>query len=177
MTEKSGIEMIEDIMSKINLLERRFVVMEQMVKELLSRANGFVPNVVETRPTVSSTAVQKTGTTPMMNKQATIAPTDMAKKNVKIGDLPISNTDTKTRVMGKIKGSDGRFISGVNVKIHNINHQVIKETKTNRAGDWMCFLPPGRYNAEYYLKDIIHANVNFNVEAGQTVFRVAQPQL
>jgi hypothetical protein len=104
-------------------------------------------------------------------------PTTIARKEVKIGDPPVGSVkNTTTRVMGKIKDTNGRFISGVNVKVSDKNGQVVKETRTNRAGDWMCFLPPGQYDAEYYLKNIVHNNVRFNVEEGQTVFRVAQPQ-
>jgi len=190
MTEKSGLEMIEEIMNRIALLERRFTNIEQMMKELLNRANGFgkpsLSAVAEQpRPTIVSTGVppQKLGDPPVVDLpegqgKITIDPTDIIRKSAKIGDLPANvNTNAKAKVMGKIKDKDGRFVSGVNVKVYDGTNQMVKETKTNRAGEWMSFLPPGQYNAEYYLKDLIHTSVRFHVEEGQTVFRVAQPQL
>lgn len=194
MAEKSGLEMIEDIMNKVILFERRITNIEQMMKELLNRANGFEnpqiskPSLAavadQPRPSIVGTGIppQKIGDAPVIDTseiegKIVIDPTNVARKEVKIGDPPPGAvTSTKTKIMGKIKDKDGRFVSGVNVKVSAPNGQIIKETRTNRAGDWMCFLPPGQYNAEYYLKDLIYANVRFNVEEGQTIHRVAQPQ-
>jgi hypothetical protein len=193
MAEKSGLEMIEDIMKKVDLLERRFTNIEQMMKEMLNRANGFEgprkPSMCATaaqpRPSMMPTGIppQKIGDAPVVElpeeegQEVMLGPENIARKEIQIGDTPPGVvTGAKTKVMGKIKDTDGRFVSGVNVKVSDANGQVVKETRTNRAGDWMCFLPPGQYGAEYYLKDMIHANVRFHLEEGQTVFRVAQPQ-
>ena len=51
---------------------------------------------------------------------------------------------------------------------------MVKETKTNRAGEWMCFLPVGKYKAEYKLEGIVDSSVNFQIKSGQTLLRVAQ---
>ena len=39
MSEKSGIQMIEELIDKVELLDRRFIIVEQMMKELLNRSN------------------------------------------------------------------------------------------------------------------------------------------
>lgn len=165
MTERSGIEMIEDLLNKVTELDRRYVVIEQLLKELLNRANGFgpptkieAPKLVATEPTQSRPSI-KTSQEP-------------GQQEVSIGQ----NTEETYKAMGKIKDKQDRMRSGVNVTIYDDNNKIIKKTKTNRAGEWMAFLPTGRYSAEYYLKDEIHANVTFTVQAG-TITRVSQPEI
>jgi hypothetical protein len=156
---KSGIEMIENLCRKVELLNKRFEIIEQNTKELLNRANGFtkpVPQQDVSKPSIASTAPVP----------------QIAEEQPKEQKAPNS-----IKVMGKIKNKEGKSVSGVNVKIFNSNNQVVKETKTNRAGDWMCFLPPGKYGAEYFLENVIQANVGFNISPEQKLLRVAQPQL
>jgi hypothetical protein len=150
MTEQSGIEMLKDLLKKIDLLSKRFDVIEQNTKVLLSRANSVAAQPVAVPP----------GLKPTTSGSST------AKKKEIIA----------SKVMGKIKNNEGRAVSGVRVKIFNSNSHVIKETRTNRAGDWMCFLPPGKYGAEYFLEGMINANVNFIVTDKQRLIRVAQPK-
>ena len=166
MSEKSGLEMLEELLQKVNLLNKRFEVIEQNTKELMNRANGFeIP-----KKEIKNSTIEK----PKTNLQPIISSTitDPTGK-MQINEPKPKNT---TKVIGKIKGKDGKYLSGVAVKVFNGSGEIIKETKTNRAGEWMSFLPPGRYGAEYILENIIHANVTFNVVDGQTVLRVAQPK-
>jgi hypothetical protein len=166
---KSGIEMIEEIVEKISLLDRRFTIIEQMMKELLNKANNSVQCKSEKPPSIGATS-------PLPELQ--IKPKTNVIPAAKIGEAPVGNVKTKTsRVMGKIKNSEGRVVSGVRVKVFDDNNNIVKETKTNKAGEWMCFLPPGKYGAEYFLKDMINANVNFNVTSDQKLIRVAQANI
>ena len=164
MAEKSGIEILDNINSRIDLIEKRFTNVEQMMKELLNRAN----TIKDLRPTISSEAKIDTGVkieTPSVKTEDTI----------KIGDPSvITPPNQKIKVLGQIKNKEGRYVSGALVKIFNESSQVIKETKTNKAGEWMCLLPAGKYKAEYFLKDIVSGNVSFNALLGQTLLRVAQ---
>jgi hypothetical protein len=148
---KSGIEMIEDIVEQVALLNRRSKIIEQNIKELLNRANGITATH---RAPVNITDLKPTTATPTINKKTVRA----------------------SKVMGKIKNELNRAVSGVQINITNENGQIIKATKTNRAGDWMCFLAPGKYAAHYFLKDMIDTNVKFIVTEEQRLIRVAQPQ-
>lgn len=180
MSEKSGIQMIEEIMERIEMLDRRFTIVEQMMKELMNRTSVLAQPLCEIpeeeiKPVGPGPSIGATDPLPKID----VTPETMqAPKAPEIGDPPggVKATTINSKAMGKIKNSDGRAVSGVAVKIFDGNNNVIKETKTNRAGDWMCFLPPGRYKAEYFLKDMISANVNFNITPGQTLIRVAQPK-
>jgi len=147
---KSGIKMIEELADAVALLGKRFEVIEQNTKILLKRANGS-----QIKAQGAALTGLKPTTTAAKTKQSSV---------------------TASKVMGKIKNQEGKAVSGVKVKIFNEHSHIIKETKTNRAGDWMCFLPPGKYGAEYFLKDMINANVNFIVTSEQRLIRVAQPQ-
>lgn len=149
---KSGIEILENLEEAVALLSKRFEVMEQNTKEILNRLNmnqnkPTMKETVQERPTITSTVP---------------APTEE--------QLPAT-----TKVLGKLKNKEDKMLAGVLVKIFNSGNKVIKETKTNRAGEWMCFLPPGYYKAEYLLENIINANVSFSVSPEQQLLRVPQP--
>jgi len=161
MSEKSGMEMLEEIIDGLYLLNRRFEVIEQTMKEVLNRMNGFQPTQsceVVAKPTIASTV-----------------PVPTLPAGPVLGQPPVVNAGGTTKVMGKIK-YENRSLIGVSVTIKNSQGEMVKETKTNRAGEWISFLPVGKYKAEYVLAGIINSSVNFQVSPGQTLLRVAQPK-
>lgn len=173
MAEKSGLEMIEALLEKVELLDRRFTTVEQNVKELLSRANGFVPQVSQpeltTAPAAPAPQLKVPG--PSITGSEPSA-TSMEAMNASA----IKATTNNTKVMGKIKNREGKALIGVQVTVLKENGEIVKQTKTNRAGDWMCFLPPGIYKARYFLDKMINTNVAFSINPEQTLIRVAQPK-
>lgn len=179
---KTPIEMIDETWRRIDSLERRMSNIEQLLKELLNKFNSK-PQEQRTQPM----ATIKVAEPPKMIEVSPprINTNIETKPMAKIGDAPTKNvTQTnqlnfgdKVKVLGQIKNKDGRYVSGVKVKILDINNQIIKETKTNKAGEWMSLLPSGKYKAEYFLENIVEGSVNFNVVAGQTMIRVAQPKV
>jgi len=164
---KSGLEMIESLLEKVELLDRRFITVEQNVKELLSRANGFVPN---SKPSLKSEPTIKQGPSILGTEP------NATEINAMNAGAMKSATNT-TKVMGKIKNKEGKSLIGVNVTVVNESGDVVKQTKTNRAGEWMSFLPSGKYKARYFLEKMINTTVGFNVNPDQTLIRVAQPKL
>ena len=159
MSEKSGIDILKELLDKVNLLDRRFAVIEQNTKELLNRANleATKPKIMVNNemPTIKSSI-----------PEPTVAPAT---------EPPKKRLDTK--IIGKIKNREGKSLIGASVKVYNDKKQLVKDTRTNRAGDWMCFLPPGTYAANYFLEGQISANAVFTVTKGEKIVRVAQPQL
>lgn len=163
---RSGIEMIEELLEKVELLDRRYVIIEQMMKELLNRANGFEkPGEVPQQAAAPSLK-------PQVNPQTNPQMKPQMQSRQQFGQ----ESNKTHKAVGKIKDKSGRMRSGVNITVYDDRNQVVKQTKTNRAGEWMAFLPAGRYSAEYYLKDEIHANVTFAVQA-ETITRVSQPEI
>jgi hypothetical protein len=166
MSEKSGIEMIQELIQKVDVLNAKYTDVENLLRQILNRMNQKVPIV----------GVTEAVTVAESKSACNIGPVTMATAPAKIGDLPKSNSNVKSKVIGKVKDKDGKMLSGINVKVLNGLKNVIKETKSNRAGEWMCFLPPGQYKAEYIFDEKV-ATVPFNVVLGQTLIRVAQPKL
>lgn len=142
---KSGIEMLEEIANKLEVLDRRLTVIEQNTKEVLNRANMLASSP---------------------KSAIAVAPAPEQAPPIK------KNTFT-TRVIGKISNDD-KWVSGARVRVFNDKNQIVKETKTNRAGEWTCFLPVGQYGAEYFMEGLINANINFAVKDGEKIVRIAK---
>jgi len=157
MSEKSGMQMLEELCEQVMLLSRRLSVIEQNTKELLGRANGMP--VAVSKPTSGEPTITAIEPPPEKIEQ------------------PEKLAGATTKVIGKIKNGEGKLISGVRVRIFSTQGNVVKETKTNRAGELICFLPPGSYKAEYFLENIINASVNFSIGGDEKVVRLAQPAL
>jgi hypothetical protein len=159
MSEKSGIEMIEELMKKVDLLSARNTNIETLLKLILNKVNGLE----------NTTPSSATATVSCKGNACSVMP-------AKIGDPPASlNQKSKTKALGKIKDKNGRMLSGIDVKVLS-GKEVVKTTVSNRAGEWMCFLAPGQYKAEYVLEENTYS-ISFNIAPGQTLIRVAQPKL
>jgi hypothetical protein len=160
MAERSGLEMIEEILTKLNTLNKRFEVIEFNMKQLLDRANRDI----KPQPEVNKSMPQISNDGPTM----------------KIGSSIVSsNFNTglnQIRVMGKVKDKEDRMLSGIEVNILDSNGVVVKQTKTNRAGDWVSFFGPGKYKADYFL-DGVSSSVDFEVRADQKTLRLPHVRL
>lgn len=71
------------------------------------------------------------------------------------------------RVFGHIINDNGKGIPGILVTIRNAINEVIKTTKTNTAGMWNSFLPPGKYAVEFELAGMQPEYKTFDVFRGQ----------
>ncbi len=163
MAERSGIEMLEEILFKISQLESQISGIDKNIKSLLNTSkNGAIKN----KPEIS---VAQPNTGPVSGfKNFSFQP---------------EQTEPIIMVKGKLKLSSGNStipISGVSVTIYDSFDKVVKKTKTNRAGQWMSQLKPGKYVAlfegEANGKKLLPQNKNFIVPqtlpAGQTEFEV-----
>lgn len=164
MTQKSGLQMIEEMLNKMSALDRRMQVVETNLKLLLnSRSAGLPINGREAKP--SATGVK-------MNDKPAQAPRLEAPKP----EAPKPKAAPNSRVIGRIKGEDGKAVPNVSVTIYDARNNAVKRTKTNRAGDWMAFLPPGKYGAECILEGRVNENVIFTVSMGDKIVRVSPPR-
>lgn len=158
MTQKSGLQMIEEILDKMLALDRRMQVVETNLKVLLNGRNAGLP--VNAPPTGIK----------MNDKPAGVPRLDVPKP-----EEPKPKAAPNSRVIGRIKGQDGKAIPNVKVTIYDSRNSAVKRTRTNRAGDWMAFLPPGKYGAECILEGKVNENVIFTVNMGDKIVRVAPP--
>jgi hypothetical protein len=162
MAERSGLEMIEEILTKLNTLNKRFEVIEFNMKQLLDRANRDI----KPQPEVNKPMSQVSNDGPIMKIGS----------NIVKPSVDLNNNLDQIRVMGKVKDKEDRMLSGIEVNILDSNGVVVKQTKTNRAGDWVSFFSPGKYKADYYL-DGVSSSVDFEIKTGQKTLRLPHVRL
>lgn len=150
MTEKSGIQMIEEILGNMTVLDRRIQIIEQLLKQLLTVANTQ-PKKEPEKPQIVQATIE--GVVPE----------------------PLIKAAPNARAIGRIV-EDSKPVPEVNITIYDDKNNPIKKTRTNRSGEWMAQLPPGKYMAECLLEGRINGNVTFNVGQGDKIVRVGQPQ-
>ena len=63
-------------------------------------------------------------------------------------------------------------LSGLSVKVFDDKDNIVKETKTNKAGTWLSQLPPGNYlvniEGKFGGQDLYPVNLSFVVKRGET---------
>ena len=152
---KTGIELLNEISERLELLERRFTVIEQNTKEILHKLN-----------------VGKVEEKPVINEVKNIEmPSIIGTTQMPMQQAPVSAISTQTQVIGRIK-KENKYVSQANVKIFDDTENMIKETKTNKAGEWICYLNAGDYRAEYFLQGIVNSSITFKITPDQKIFRV-----
>lgn len=166
---KSGIELIEELLEQVKILNKRFEITEQNVKLLLGKANN--PGLAAGDP-----GVQIMVNDAPVKIKSTVPEPDVSAVPIPIAVVPAQDSvppnTSSARVTGKIKDKEGRVLSGINVRVYNIGDQMVKNTKTNRAGEWMCFLPAGKYYAKYRVEGQMTAHADFQVVEGQKIVRI-----
>lgn len=168
--------MLDDLCEKIATFDLRLQNMEHLMKELLDASNR--------RPVVQEAVAIQPGLPPglMINnkpaqtpEQTNAPPERRPSIEGAAPEPPAIKASPNIKVMGKIR-HDGKGLPDVNVTIHDSRNHAIKKTKTNRAGHWMAFLPPGKYAAECVLEGKVNGNVVFTVQPGDSAVNVGQPQ-
>jgi len=163
MSEKSGLEMIEGLVASIAVLDRRMQAIEQNMKLLLAAKNASAPSglplglKLNDKP-AGGARLEAPEPTPPKEKPLVIAAAN-------------------SRVIGRINGRNGKALPEVEVKVYDERDAQVKDTKTNRAGDWMAWLPPGKYVAACLKEGEVNENIVFSVKPGDKIVRVAQPRV
>ena len=158
MAEKSGIEMLEEIMNKVDLLSKKVDVLDQNIKKI---ANSTKISELITKAQESNIAGWTKPKEPV-TKQTT-DPKGMrfkfesvdASKIKQDSALINKNNRVSSNKVGMVKGKMITLNNGqqvplpdITIKIFDGKNKMLKETKTNRAGQWMAQLQPGKYVVE-----------------------------
>lgn len=163
MSEKSGIQMIEELLGGQTVLDRRIQVVEQLLKQLLATANSTTcPVGVEINGRPAHPAMEING---KLTQKPSIE---------EAVQEPLIRAAANARVVGKIAKND-KPVPEVNVTIYDDRNNAIRKTRTNRSGEWMAQLPPGKYAAECFLEGRVNGNVVFKVGQEDKIVRVGQP--
>ena len=194
MKEKSGLDMLEELLYEVKRLRKELKVLDHKVAQIANSTK-----VVEIVDKVMGTKFEDWGRSkpkavagaPKPKAQAAVAPVKGIKNfnfevtdAAKIEQEPVARrgrgeVSKPTLVSGKmITELNGKTValSGLKVKVYNEKDTLVKETKTNRAGKWMSHLTPGRYVAniegKYKNKDLVPINLMFEVKAGMKSLEV-----
>jgi hypothetical protein len=190
MVKKSGLDMIEEICEVVATFDRRLQNMEHLMKQMLSsefnRGSSDKLNSGQNQQVPKGLKLNNKPAQIRPNTNSTLEAGKPIPREIKVEGAKIQNKKKKEkpkikvapniRVMGRIKDDNSKGISKVNVTIYDVKNNVVKETRTNAAGDWIAFLPPGRYGAKCFLEDRVNGNVTFTVLQGEELINVGQPQ-
>jgi len=183
MADKSGVEMLEEILQKMDLLSKKVDILDQNIKKIANSAkvSELINKAHEsnisgwTKPKQVEVEKQPTG------MRFTLESVDASR----VKQMPSPNKNAKatinnmTMVNGKmITLSENQSVPlpGISIRIFDGKNTILKETKTNKAGQWMAQLMPGKYVVEmtgsYKGQDLVPQNKVFEVPVGVTEFEV-----
>lgn len=205
--KRSGIDMIEEVLLKLNSIEQRLGVIEQVVKrtqnsakvaEIVNRAldtkklDGFAranqgSSVPDNIPTINKKDIKKEIEEIKENVHSKIKKFKFEPSDASRMKQPSANRSSRSNknimVKGKMVTYDGDTqvpLPQISVKIFDEKDNLVKTTKTNRAGHWMSQLAPGKYVAlfegKFNDKTLVPQNKMFEVPQelpdGQLEFEV-----
>lgn len=195
MAERSGIEMIEELLNEVKAIRAEMKVLDQNIKKVANavklieladkvlntpmdsfgRANAAKPKAIAATPPEKPKAVAA-----KPPEKIAVAMEPAKAQNVRF------NFQQEPKAAEAVCMCEGKMIisSGTNktplpdiaVKIFNDKDVLVKETKTNRAGVWMSKLPPGKYVAscdgKFAGKVLNPVNISFIVQDGMKKLEV-----
>jgi hypothetical protein len=157
---KTGLEILTDLVEQIRHLNQRIDLLDQNVKTLMNQTRINPPEKT-IKPQIQAI------TPPPPKPGKMMIQTDKPKKEgvMANGKLVILVDKKPTPISDAI------------IKIFNEQDKLVRETKTNRGGVWMCCLAPGKYVVEitgkYKGKDLVTQNKNFVIPTGVKEFEIA----
>lgn len=167
MEEKSAIELIYEMYTMIQNIEARVTLMEKNIDLLNDKTNGKLLEAIATDFPKGQAPSAKEMPLPPQKAEAQPAPKS---KNPQQTSSPLPRQNAK--VTGKFADIRNKPIAGIEVTIVDANNAVVKQTKTNRAGRWMSYLPPGHYSAEFIKEGMQPTFRVFQVIQGQSEIEV-----
>ena len=178
MSKKSGLDKINEILEKLDNIDKKINVLDQNIKkiansvkipELLEKiSNTSLANYVNNASDLNELKEKYSNITnnsipTAVPKVQAVNPQDILKKKTK--------QDSKVFVKGKVSVKIGDTFVPVglaDVVIYDDKDKIIKETRTNMAGDYSSMLVPGKYVAEikgkYKDKELVPQNIPFIVK-------------
>lgn len=131
---KTGIEILSDLVASINLLNQKLELMDINIKLLMNRVN-VLDTAHKPKLPVSQTKMPQVQAVEPSEKKMKIELTK--KPGVMVnGKVVISEGDKNIPVYDAI------------IKVYDAADKMVRETKTNRGGEWRCMLKAGSYIAE-----------------------------
>lgn len=149
---KTGIQLLQEILSRQITLDRRMQVIEQTQKEVLNKLNTFVKLPKKPDVTISSSSVA-----------SQLSPA--------LSTAPKQNDLKRVRVIGTA-GTTKNRINGAFITIFNQDQQIVGQCVTKENGEFEIWLSAGKYSAKYLLPDVIDTYREFEVKENDTCVRI-----
>lgn len=137
MEEESAIEAIFEIRELIKTQSAKIAILEKNIALLSDKTNNAV---LQEAAKVFSQA---------MKPAESVMVSSPKPASTQAPEQPVQSHAKNVRAWGTLQDDQGKNIPGVEVKIKDNKDRLIKTTKSNRAGVWLAFLPPGQYTAEF----------------------------
>ena len=163
MAEKTGLDLLTELVEQVKLLNKKVDLLDQNVKSLMNQSRAKPEQKPQVKPQL------KPAEPPAPKKGKMTMVKDGKETKPKAGVM----TSGKLMVM---VDSTSTPIPDAAIKVYDENDKVVKETKTNRGGVWMALLQPGNYVVEisgkFKGKDLVTQNKNFTIPEGVQQFEV-----
>lgn len=165
MTEESAIDVIFEIRELVKRQNEKIALLEKTVATLSNKLNS---EVLQEAASVFSQAM-KPATTVIAPPEPEPATVEPAAPPEPIPEEPVEqHTQAKNiRAWGTLQDGEGKSVHGCDVQIKDAKDRLIKSTKSNRAGTWLAFLPPGQYTAEFSMPGMEPEFRAFKLRPGQ----------
>jgi len=183
MEEKSGMEILEEILKRLDIIEKKINILDFNIKNIInstktpdSVANKIHDSQSEIKKELNDTKKEQIAGFKNFKFEAS----DVSKiKHSAIKAPGPKNIMVRGRMVANIDGKQTP-LPNILVKIYDNKDFLIKETRTNRAGYWLSQLLPGKYVAlfdgELNGKKLVPQNRNFivpeNLPEGQSDIEV-----
>ena len=170
MTEdKTAIELIYEMHAMLESLDSRMSMLEKNVLILNDKFNGELLREVRKGMPMGLSADTPSAENEILRPQG---PTVIGPDRLKQNPQPKNLLRQNVKVTGKFLDMRQKPIFDIEVTIIDANNTVLKQTKTNRAGQWISFLPPGQYSAEFVKEGMAPQFKTFQLIEGQTEVEV-----
>ena len=178
-SEKSGLDLINELIEIVNLLSKKVDVIDQNIKKIANSAkvSELMNKASEmnlsgwNKPKASVQAVNPAEQAKGM--RFNLEPQDASKLKDKVNKPPIIMT--RGKVITYINNKP-IHLPGITIKIYDKKNTLVKETKTNGGGEWRAGLSAGKFVMEitgkYKGNEMAPVNKVFEVPEGASEYEV-----
>jgi hypothetical protein len=142
-------DMISKMQNKINALEKNNMLLTDLLAKQAMGNHDVIrgkESLISSQPKVEATLVS---TPAIENTSASNTTAPLTTSSVPIiVQAGADNKEQSIKIFGTLKDKEGKILHSIPVAIVDAKtNTAVKTTKTNRAGEFMSFLPAGKYIA------------------------------
>lgn len=168
--EKSATDMIKEMYETIKSMSKTLAIMDRNIKILNDKANGALfPKPAEI--ITKLTPIQKT-ILDDLDESPKVGIVQQTASSVLSEPEAAYTQKQNIKVESKIVSIDKKPMHGVQILVLNSSDKIIKKTTSNRAGIWMCYLPPGKYTIKYEQLGTVIQQKSIELKEGQSELKI-----